>query len=265
MLEKIHSLDLLSLSAVHLEESSTEVMLTNETFTGVHQDDPALVSYLRHQLAPPSALPYNLTNPEKEDFSQFGQSLHLLQYLPHTLKTGVFVEVGALDGEYLSNSLYLERHLGWSGLLIEPYPVSYKQLLSKHRKAYSVNAALSVTNVSSNVMLRPDGDLGVLSQLAEDGVPVKAFPLYTFLLALQVSVVDFFSLDVEGVEVKVLKTIPWDKVKFRLLCIEVNHIPEGQEALRVFMESKGYKHLGLRDVDSWFGYPELLAQTAAGN
>ncbi|XP_069193036.1 protein Star [Procambarus clarkii] len=198
------------------------------------------------------------------------------------MKTGVFVEVGALDGEYLSNSLYLERHLGWSGLLIEPYPVSYKQLLSKHRKAYSVNAALSVTNVSSNVMLRPDGDLGVLSQLAEDGVPVKAFPLYTFLLALQVSVVDFFSLDVEGVEVKttrryillvfiltfhfqVLKTIPWDKVKFRLLCIEVNHIPEGQEALRVFMESKGYKHLGLRDVDSWFGFPELLAQTAAGN
>lgn len=51
--------------------------------------------------------------------------------------------------------------------------------------------------------IRPDGVHGALSQLAETGIPVKAFPLFSFLLALDVNVIDFFSLDVESVEVKV--------------------------------------------------------------
>ena len=39
-------------------------------------------------------------------------------------------------------------------------------------------------------------------------------PLYTILLAMGNPTVHFFSLDVEGAEFPVLKTIPWDKVLF---------------------------------------------------
>ena len=35
--------------------------------------------------------------------------------------------------------------------------------------------------------------------------------------------VDLFSLDIEGAEYPVLKTVPWDKVNIRCLIIEVNH------------------------------------------
>jgi hypothetical protein len=31
---------------------------------------------------------------------------------------GVFVEAGAYDGETFSNTLYLEKRLGWTGLLV---------------------------------------------------------------------------------------------------------------------------------------------------
>lgn len=41
---------------------------------------------------------------------------------------------------------------------------------------------------------------------------VQCFPLYTFLAALNVTKVDYFSLDVEGSEYYVLKNIPWEKV-----------------------------------------------------
>jgi len=55
-------------------------------------------------------------------------------------------------------------------------------------------------------------------------VNVQCFPFYTYLLALNITVVDYFSLDVEGSELNVLKTIPFDKVDIRvslvlLLCV----------------------------------------------
>ena len=45
---------------------------------------------------------------------------------------------------------------------------------------------------------------------------VVCLPLYTILLAVGNPVVDFFSLDVEGVEIEILKTIPWDKVRINV-------------------------------------------------
>ena len=41
---------------------------------------------------------------------------------------------------------------------------------------------------------------------------VQCFPLYSFLVALNTTKVDYFSLDVEGPEYDVLRHIPWDKV-----------------------------------------------------
>ena len=42
---------------------------------------------------------------------------------------------------------------------------------------------------------------------------VPCFTLETMLLALNQTHVDYFSLDVEGFELEVLQTIPFDKVK----------------------------------------------------
>lgn len=44
---------------------------------------------------------------------------------------------------------------------------------------------------------------------------VQCWPVYSLLLALGNPVVDFFSLDVEGSEFNVLRTIPFDKVDIR--------------------------------------------------
>lgn len=47
-------------------------------------------------------------------------------------------------------------------------------------------------------------------------VNVQCFPLYTYLLALNVTEIDYFSLDVEGSELNVLKTIPFDKINIKV-------------------------------------------------
>ena len=54
--------------------------------------------------------------------------------------------------------------------------------------------------------------------------PVQAYPLYSLILAMGVEKVDFLSLDVEGAEVVVLNTVPWDKVDIELIMVEVSCI-----------------------------------------
>lgn len=64
------------------------------------------------------------------------------------------MEAGALDGEFLSNTLYLERQLGWKGLLVEPGPASFKKLLARHRRAFLIEAGLSPTNDTAELKLK---------------------------------------------------------------------------------------------------------------
>ena len=64
-------------------------------------------------------------------------------YPNHSNYEGFYVEAGAVDGFYISNTLYLDYELNWTGLLIEPDPVSFKQLLKGDRKAWKANCCLS--------------------------------------------------------------------------------------------------------------------------
>ena len=41
-------------------------------------------------------------------------------------------------------------------------------------------------------------------------------PLYSILLSIGNPTVDYFSLDVEGAEMGILESIPWDKVDIRV-------------------------------------------------
>ena len=47
-------------------------------------------------------------------------------------------------------------------------------------------------------------------------ITIQCFPLYSILLALKRTEVDYFSLDVEGSELLVLKTIPFDRVNIKV-------------------------------------------------
>lgn len=43
-------------------------------------------------------------------------------------------------------------------------------------------------------------------------IDVQCFPIFSYILALNITHVDYFSLDIEGDELDVLKTLPFDKV-----------------------------------------------------
>ena len=51
-------------------------------------------------------------------------------------------------------------------------------------------------------------------------IKTTCFPLHTILFAIGNPSIDYFSLDIEGLELDVLKTIPWDKVDIKVTAIE---------------------------------------------
>ena len=60
----------------------------------------------------------------------------------------------------------------------------------------------------------PDGHLPNSPDVAHNGVhiSVQCFPFIDLMAALNVTTVNYFSLDIEGYELQVLKTIPFDKI-----------------------------------------------------
>lgn len=88
-------------------------------------------------------------------------------------------------------------------------------------------------------------------RIAKDEVKIQCFPLYSLLLALNQLTVDFFSLDVEGDELSVLKTVPWDKVNIKMMTVEFIHEVGKGGDLKQYVESKGYD--SMLQMSRWDG------------
>ena len=73
------------------------------------------------------------------------------------------------------------------------------------------------------------------------GQDVYCFPLYSLMLALNRTRIDYFSLDVEGFEMPILSSIPFKKLDIHVITVEYYNIKEGEKRLKEFMESQGYR------------------------
>ena len=144
---------------------------------------------------------------------------------------GFFVECGALDGEHLSNSLFFERRRNWTGLLIEANALQFKQLLGKNRKVLSLNACLNTENKTAVRMFDTMPEVGgVVKEMVPQHkktinskwakVEVQCFPFYSVMKAINRTHIDLLSLDVEGAELGILKTIPFSDLIIDVILVE---------------------------------------------
>ncbi|XP_070001690.1 uncharacterized protein [Penaeus vannamei] len=236
---------------------------------GLHQEDPRVLAWTRRQFKTSSSKRYNFKgvlnalddrylSASQEFIGEQVQKLFNDSLAKGT--PGTFLEAGAYDGEFLSNTLWLEVESGWRGVLVEPNPESFARLLSKGRRgAWALNSCLSTTprvsTMALNLHVVPERQAGNISadywrsssrgremeaSQAWQGVvkaEVLCLPLYSILAASRLTSLDFLSLDVEYVEMGVLSSLPWDKVDIKVLAIE--HLTE--EDLEAFMGERGYR------------------------
>lgn len=78
-------------------------------------------------------------------------------------------------------------------------------------------------------------------------------------MALNNPHIDYFSLDIEGAEMVVLKTLPWDQVNMTLIDVEVNHagviFPGTRQEIQTFLASKNFSLIDHLGVDDFFYNP----------
>ena len=75
-------------------------------------------------------------------------------------------------------------------------------------------------------------------------------------MALDNPHIDYFSLDIEGAELVMLKTLQWDKISMTLIDVEINHagmiFPGTRNDIQNFMSSHGYPFIKSVNVDDFF-------------
>jgi FkbM family methyltransferase len=141
---------------------------------------------------------------------------------------GFFVEAGAVDGVFESNTYFLERRRGWDGLLVEPVPEMYRRL-KVNRRARAVNCALvSSTSREKTVRITPAHAISTIVGAgsadaptgAASAISVPARTLGSILDEIGNPRVDLLSLDVEGFEIQVLQGLDFQRSRIDTIVIE---------------------------------------------
>ncbi len=232
-----------------------------------NENDPELIQFVKSIIIPPSNKPLNLDIKNKNDYSQYGQSI-IIDEILKSKRNGFIVEAGAFDGEIESNSLFFEINRNWSGILIEPIPTHFQKILSKNRHIHKINACIA-KNKPIVAKFAIDRTASSRNELANDlnkfnrFVPIRhgkdriyvyvpCFSLNTILNALNVKQVDYFSLDVEGSEMDVLNNIDFNTTDFKTFTVE--HFFLSHPTLIDFMKQKGFSFKFKGVADHFFVY-----------
>lgn len=170
-------------------------------------------------------------------------------------KTGNCIEVGAVDGVFISNTYHFERN-GWDALCIEPIPQYYERL--KQNRKNALNYAISNENnddVKFTVVNMSNNNLSSISGLQVDErlmtshsalnlnptaevISVKARRLdWCIENYFNHETIDFISIDTEGNELDVLKSFDVNKYNIKLLIIENNF---DEDAIEKYLADFGW-------------------------
>ena len=179
-------------------------------------------------------------------------------------KKGYFVDAGCCNGEDISNTYKLEK-LGWGGLCIDVIPKNF----DRRPKSKVIEAALHGTKdleLDFTISKSPEIS-GITDYLGKQGtaaytgwkpyvdktIKVKTQLLHEILDANNApNFIEYLNVDIEGVELEVLKTFPFKKYKFGCISLEHNYDEPKRTHIKDLLKSKGYNYIKQEKADDWF-------------
>ncbi|KAK9866147.1 hypothetical protein WJX84_002252 [Apatococcus fuscideae] len=195
---------------------------------------------------------------------------YAVDFFFYNKKHGTYLEMGGYDGLTFTNTLYLNKALGWRGMLIEASPQQYYRMIGNRKD--DIGLLVAACDTYKDVHFVDTGTSGGILEFMseafkstwhkdlahEDMVDIPCMPLSSILSKFGVHQLDFWSLDVEGGEFQVLQTFDFDAVRINVICLEADgHAPEKDKAVVDFLKSKGYQYYGHIDRNDWFTHPDF--------
>lgn len=197
--------------------------------------------------------------------SQFFQELWVAWELKSP-KNGFFVEFGAANGRHASNTVYLERELGWRGILAEPARHWYPHIRKLRNcfiddRAVFSQSGLKVRFVQPTIALHStietyaDGDYAAATRAIGERYEVETVSLNDLLTEWRAPRrIDYISIDTEGSELDILKAFDFKAWDVRLMTIEHARAEAKRAAIYDLMIANGYrrKFENLSGDDDWY-------------
>lgn len=183
------------------------------------------------------------------------------------MKDGFFIDLACADGVTINNTYFLERCLGWNGLLFEPNPI-YKSKILKFRKAKLITDCVS-DRAGQKVSFRIDNGMlgGIISEETDNNerlrgdelkkaevIEINSTTLLDELDKINApKLIDFLSLDIEGAEWIALRSFSFDRYKFRCMAIE-----RPNEKLDLMLEKNNYRQIAHLMYDVIYVHKDFL-------
>ena len=187
-----------------------------------------------------------------------------------------YLEIGGWDGYTSSNTISLNFERGWNGVLVEAEPYSFLKMSLIRKSDVLINAAIVPTSFKSkkiklyksnalSMVEGGEGEFGYLDKAIKEN-PAYKISKNNFFVVKTINVnsilkdheIDYFSLDIEGLELEIIFDINWQEIKKPIMItVEHNKIEEKRNAIASKLEEVGYqevfkKHNWLTNGDSWF-------------
>lgn len=177
---------------------------------------------------------------------------------------GYFVEFGASDGTTFSNTLYLERELGWRGILAEPARTAHPFLARRgchvdRRCVWIESGRRLLFNECrpvdhSTIDSYSDGDSHAESRRDGTRYEVETVSLDDLLTHWRAPRrIDYLSVDTEGSELDILRAFDFSAWDVGVISVEHNYT-DRRQALFDLLTGRGYrrKFEALSRADDWY-------------
>ena len=192
-------------------------------------------------------------------YSQNNEQDIILQYFGN--RKGFFLDIGANDGQTLSNTYALQLQ-GWSGVLVEPSEEAFNRIkvrygLKKFNVAIGTEDGHCTFHEMGNHLNA--GDVSLLSTIKKTelkrwpGVEFKermteVWTYKTLLKHSPLKFFDFISIDAEGVDYEILEQI--DLKYTDMVCIEHNSNPDLFQLIKDYCNKAGLTKKLLNNLEN---------------
>lgn len=114
-------------------------------------------------------------------------------------------------------------------------------------RSQAIHACLSPTPYPKEVTIFQDAEGVKINSIHSNNLDddwfntrVKCFPIYSLLLAMNMTNIDYFILNTGGTELQVLETIPFERVKIEIIGIHLDSNELEKNTIDKFLLAKNY-------------------------